>query len=156
MLTAKVNPATGDRGAQKETTSWWDGAENNRHARTSKARPPRCPSACRRRLRRRLRVLRSMTKFHLLRSGADERETLMNAPAIKHTTAPAPLDVLALRAWARALLLAEGEIASVAEAVDPLQAFAVASGLVAQIGADAVQQIIAQQFRQRLRYEPAA
>jgi len=37
MLTAKVNPATGDREAQKETTSWWDGAENNRHARTSKA-----------------------------------------------------------------------------------------------------------------------
>jgi hypothetical protein len=80
----------------------------------------------------------------------------MSAPAIKHTTAPSPLDVLELRAWARALLLADGEIESVAEAVDPLQAFAVASGLVAQIGADAVQQIIAQQFRERLRYEPAA
>jgi len=52
--------------------------------------------------------------------------------------------------------LAEGEIASVADAVDPLQAFAVASGLVAQIGADAVQRIIAQQFRERLRYEPVA
>src|SRR5215468_1271349 len=104
MLPAKANPATGDRGAQKETTSWWDGAENNRQARTSKARPPRCRSARRRSLRGRLRVLRSMTKFHLLRSGADERETLMNAPAIKHTTAPAPLDVLALRAWARAFL----------------------------------------------------
>jgi len=71
-------------------------------------------------------------------------------------TAPAPLDVLELRAWARVLLLAEGEIASVADAVDPLQAFAVASGLVAQIGADAVQRIIAQQFRERLRYEPVA
>jgi len=35
-------------------------------------------------------------------------------------TAPAPLDVLELRAWARVLLLAEGEIASVADAVDPL------------------------------------
>ena len=31
-------------------------------------------------------------------------------------TVPAPLDVLELRAWARALLLAEGEIESVAEA----------------------------------------
>ena len=69
---------------------------------------------------------------------------------------PAPLDVLELRACARSLLLAEGEIASVAEAVDPLQAFAIASGLVAQLGADTVQAIIAQQFRQRLRYEPAA
>jgi hypothetical protein len=47
------------------------------------------------------------------------------------------------------LLLAEGEIESVAAAVDPLQAFAVSSGLVAQLGADAVQRIIAQQFRER-------
>jgi hypothetical protein len=70
--------------------------------------------------------------------------------------APTPLDVLALRAWARAFLLAEGEIESVAAAVDPLQAFAVASGLVAQIGADRVQQIIARQFQERLHYEPAA
>jgi hypothetical protein len=89
----------------------------------------------------------------------------MSAPAIKHITAPAPpdpdncpdqIDVLELRAWARALLLAEDEIVSVAEAVDPLQAFAVASGFVAEIGADAVQRIIAEQFRERLRYEPAA
>jgi hypothetical protein len=68
---------------------------------------------------------------------------------------PAPLDVLELRAWARALLLAEGEIESVPKAVDPLQAFAVASGLVAEIGADRVQRIITRQFRDRLRYEPA-
>src|SRR5215470_4947669 len=44
MLPAKANPATGDRGAQK-VTSWWNGAENNRHARTSKARPLRRRSA---------------------------------------------------------------------------------------------------------------
>ena len=74
----------------------------------------------------------------------------MSAPAIEHTTAPAPLDVLELRSWARAYLFAAGEY-ELAAAVDPLQAFAVASGLVAQIGADAVQQIIAQQFRERLR-----
>jgi hypothetical protein len=80
---------------------------------------------------------------------------MMSAPAIKHTTAPAPpdpdncpdqIDVLTLRAWARVLLLAEGEIESVAEAVDPLQAFAVASGLVDEIGQDAVQQILADAF----------
>jgi hypothetical protein len=70
----------------------------------------------------------------------------MSAPAIKHTTAPAPLDVLELRAWARALLLAENEIESVAEAVDPLQAFAVASGLVEQIGQDRVQKILSGAF----------
>jgi hypothetical protein len=81
---------------------------------------------------------------------------MIDIATIKHTTAPAPIDVLALRAWARALLLAEGEIESVPEAVDPLQAFAVASGLVAQIGADAVQRIITQEFQERLRYEPAA
>jgi hypothetical protein len=79
----------------------------------------------------------------------------MSAPAIIENRVD-PRDVLTLRSWARALLLAEGEIESVADAVDPLQAFAVASGLVAEIGADAVQQIIAQQFRERLRYEPAA
>src|SRR5262249_7141528 len=28
MLTAKANPASGDRGAQKGTTSWWNGAEH--------------------------------------------------------------------------------------------------------------------------------
>jgi hypothetical protein len=79
----------------------------------------------------------------------------LSAPAIEHTTAPTPLDVLELRSWARAYLFAAGEY-ELAAAVDPLQAFAVASGLVAEIGADAVQQIIAEQFQERLRYEPAA
>jgi len=46
MLSAKANPASGDRGAQKATVSWWDGPQNNRHARTSKATPPSCRSAC--------------------------------------------------------------------------------------------------------------
>jgi hypothetical protein len=53
-------------------------------------------------------------------------------------------------------LLAEGEIESVAAAVDPLQAFAVASGLVAELGADTVQAIIARHFRERLRDASAA
>jgi hypothetical protein len=69
----------------------------------------------------------------------------MSAPAIEHTTAPAPLDVLELRSWARAYLFAAGEY-ELAAAVDPLQAFAVASGLVAQIGADAVQKILRDAF----------
>jgi hypothetical protein len=76
--------------------------------------------------------------------------------AIEHTTAPLPLDVLELRAWARALLLAEGEIECVAAAVDPLQEFAERSGLVDELGVDAVQRIISQEFQERLRYEPAA
>jgi|SRR6516165_3577251 len=48
MLPAKANPATSDRGVQKGTTSWWNVAENNRHARTSKAKPPGCRSTRRR------------------------------------------------------------------------------------------------------------
>ena len=104
----------------------------------------------------------TMTKFHLPRSGADERETLMNAPAIKHTTVPAPIDVLTLRAWAQAFLWWAGEY-QLAEAVDPLQEFAERAGLVAQLGADAVQRIIAEEFQERAqrfkgrpRYESAA
>jgi hypothetical protein len=61
---------------------------------------------------------------------------------VEHTTALAPLDVLALRAWAQALLLAEGEIESVAAAVDPLQEFAERAGL----DQDATQQILANAF----------
>jgi hypothetical protein len=57
-------------------------------------------------------------------------------------SAPAPIDVLRLRAEARALLWAEGEIESIPEAVDPLQAFAVAY----EIGEDQAQRIIADAF----------
>jgi hypothetical protein len=78
----------------------------------------------------------------------------MSALAIKHTTAPSPLDVLELRAWARAYLYAIGEL-TLHEAVDVLQHDAQRDGLVRLIGQDGVQQIIAQQFRERLRYEPA-
>jgi hypothetical protein len=60
--------------------------------------------------------------------------------------APAPVDVLRIRAWSRAALWAAGEIATIPEAVDELQAFAVASGLVEQIGQDAVQAILAEAF----------
>jgi hypothetical protein len=70
----------------------------------------------------------------------------MSAPAIKHTTAPAPRDVLELRAWARAYLYSIGEL-TLHEAVDILQRDAQRSGLVRLIGQDAVQQILADAFR---------
>jgi hypothetical protein len=57
-----------------------------------------------------------------------------------------PLDVLEARAWARAHLYAAGELHSLHEAVDPLQRWAVDSGLVERIGQDAVQQILVHAF----------
>jgi hypothetical protein len=70
----------------------------------------------------------------------------MSAPAIKHTTAPSPRDVLELRAWARAYLYAIGEL-TLHQAVDVLQHDAQRDGLVRLIGQDAVQQIIAVAFQ---------
>ena len=54
---------------------------------------------------------------------------------------PSPLAVFIARAEARAQLYAAGE------PVDVLQATAVASGLVAELGQDEVQQIISEAFR---------
>ncbi len=62
------------------------------------------------------------------------------------TEAPALLDVLRLRAWARAHLYAEGEL-DLLDAVDALQSAAEHYGLVAELGQDAIQQIIADAFR---------
>ena len=59
---------------------------------------------------------------------------------------PAPLDVLKLRAWARAYLYAIGEL-TLHEAVDILQRDAQRDGLVDEIGQDGVQQILADAFR---------
>jgi hypothetical protein len=64
----------------------------------------------------------------------------------QHADAPAPLDVLKLRAQARAILWAEGLIATIPEAVDKLQAFAVSSGLVDAVGQDRVQQVLSDAF----------
>jgi hypothetical protein len=60
--------------------------------------------------------------------------------------APAPIDVLKLRAEARALLWAEGEIDSIPAAADPLQRYADESGLVEAIGQDTVQQVLGDAF----------
>jgi hypothetical protein len=70
----------------------------------------------------------------------------MTAVAIKHTTAPSPLDVLELRAWARAYLYSIGEL-TLHQAVDVLQRDAQRDGLVDELGQDAVQQILADAFR---------
>jgi hypothetical protein len=69
----------------------------------------------------------------------------MSSPAIDRTSEPSPLDVLELRAWARAFLYSIGEL-ELHEAVDVLQAFAVASGLVDAIGQDIVQKILSDAF----------
>jgi hypothetical protein len=64
---------------------------------------------------------------------------------VEHTTALAPLDVLALRAWARAYLWSIGKL-TLHEAVDQLQPDAERDGLVEQIGQDGVQKILSDAF----------
>jgi hypothetical protein len=69
----------------------------------------------------------------------------MSLPAIDTETlqpAPSSIDVLELRAWARAYLWWAGLIETISEAVDPLQDFAERSGLDAY----RTQQILADQF----------
>ena len=56
-----------------------------------------------------------------------------------------PLAAFELRCWARAKLVAEGEL-SMSEAVDELQAAALRDGLIDKLGQDAVQQIMAREF----------
>jgi hypothetical protein len=55
------------------------------------------------------------------------------------------LDVLQVRAEARAMLVEYGEL-ELADAVDGLQDFAMRSGLVARLGQDTVQTIISNAF----------
>jgi hypothetical protein len=63
----------------------------------------------------------------------------------KPASRPTPVDVFTLRCWARAELWAAGEL-DLPEAVDALQAAAVASELVDRLGQDAVQEIISKAF----------
>ena len=70
----------------------------------------------------------------------------MHTPGVRaDVRAPSPLCVLITRAEARALLYAASKF-DLPEAVDPLQAYAVQSGLVDAIGQDAVQAILAAAF----------
>jgi len=57
-------------------------------------------------------------------------------------SAPAPLDVLELRSWARGYLWWAGLINTIPEAIDPLAEFAQRAGL----DQDATQQILADAF----------
>jgi hypothetical protein len=58
---------------------------------------------------------------------------------------PSPVEIFKLRAWARAYLWASCML-SLHEAVDELQHHAERAGLVDEIGADAVQEILAREF----------
>jgi hypothetical protein len=60
-------------------------------------------------------------------------------------TAPAPLDVLTLRAWARAYLWSIGEL-TLHEAGDVLWRDAEAAGLIELIGPDGIQEILSTAF----------
>jgi hypothetical protein len=76
----------------------------------------------------------------------DLRSRFSSSPAVATTaTHPTPINVLRLRAWARAKLVAVGMF-DMLEAVDGLQQFAESSGLVEEIGQDAVQDILAHEF----------
>lgn len=70
---------------------------------------------------------------------------MVGLPARRLAPRPSPLEVFALRCWARAYLYAAGEL-SLHEAVDAFQEYAAESGLVLQIGQDAVQAIMAAEF----------
>jgi hypothetical protein len=69
----------------------------------------------------------------------------MTAAARAPSHRPSPLEVFIARAEARALLWQAGEI-DWHTAIDVLQAAAVTSGLVAEIGQDRVQEIMAKAF----------
>jgi hypothetical protein len=71
--------------------------------------------------------------------------TRLAEPQADSRPAPDPLAVFIARCEARALLWQAGEL-DLHEAVDKLQADAVASGLVAQLGQDAVQAVMAKAF----------
>ena len=60
-----------------------------------------------------------------------------------------PIEVFRTLCWARAELWRGGEWEWIGHAVDPLQEWAVANGLVRLIGQDAVQQIMAEAFGER-------
>jgi hypothetical protein len=64
------------------------------------------------------------------------------------TNAPSPLEVFKARADAIATLLANHFLADQQSAVDGLWRYAKGSGLIADIGVDAVQSLLAEAFRE--------
>jgi hypothetical protein len=99
-------------------------------------------------------VVQTAHRRHVRGSGASDGNLGIAQEATSGTThdqrtQPAPLlDVFRERCWARALLVREG-LFDLQEAVDTLQAAAVAYGLVAESGQGHVQQIMADAFRPR-------
>jgi hypothetical protein len=65
---------------------------------------------------------------------------------LDHHRAADPLAVLESRAWARAYLWSTCDILDLLDAVDPLQDYAMSSGLVRELGQDTVQMIIGSAF----------
>jgi len=74
----------------------------------------------------------------------------MTAPLRQHRSRIDPPTVFIARAEARAALFAAGEI-SLHEAVDRLQASAITTRLLAELGRDRVQEIMAAAFREVVR-----
>jgi hypothetical protein len=64
------------------------------------------------------------------------------------TDAPSPIEVFKARAETIAKLLANHMLADKASAVDGLWRFAEGAGIVAEIGVDAVQALLAEAFRE--------
>jgi hypothetical protein len=82
----------------------------------------------------------------LSRGRARQVSARTSRAASLHTrTAVSPSAVLVLRAWARANLWECGEF-DLPSAVDPLWDFAEEHGLVAELGSDQVQELIAHEF----------
>jgi hypothetical protein len=76
----------------------------------------------------------------------------VSPPATSRARTPlSPLVIFKARAEARAILWQCGEFSSLPEAVDPLQDYALASGLVGTIGQDEVQRILADAFHAVVR-----
>ena len=73
----------------------------------------------------------------------------MNAHATKAAaTDPSPLEVFKERAWAVAKLLENHMLADKAGAIDGLWRYAEGAGLVAELGGDAMQAVLAEAFRE--------
>jgi hypothetical protein len=69
----------------------------------------------------------------------------MNAPVRKQRTAVDPVAAFIARAEAKAMLVEFGEL-NLLDAVDELQASAVANGLLGELGQDEVQRLMAAAF----------
>jgi hypothetical protein len=83
--------------------------------------------------------------------GPRPRRDRIHREIVSRLGGPSPVDVFRARAEARAFLFAAGEL-DLHEAVDALQANAVASGLLVSIGQDAVQAILSIAFREARRH----